>query len=107
MTTRNKRILVVGAGAAGMSCATGLAQHPDRFDVTLIEAQDYCGGQMFSIPLSEEKFGAAWLNQGVQGYVLIVPTFAEGKQSESALRGSYIYHHTFRILRQLGHDVHP
>ena len=31
-----KRVLVVGAGAAGMSCADGLAKHPDRFNVTLI-----------------------------------------------------------------------
>lgn len=31
-----KRVLVVGAGAAGMACADGLAQHSDKFDVTLI-----------------------------------------------------------------------
>lgn len=31
-----KRVLIVGAGAAGMSCADSLAQHTDRFDVTLI-----------------------------------------------------------------------
>lgn len=29
-------MLVVGAGAAGMSCADGLAKHPDKFDVTII-----------------------------------------------------------------------
>lgn len=29
-------MLVVGAGAAGMACADGLAQHSDKFDVTLI-----------------------------------------------------------------------
>jgi NADPH-dependent 2,4-dienoyl-CoA reductase/sulfur reductase-like enzyme len=29
-------VLVVGAGAAGMSCADGLAKHPDKFDVTII-----------------------------------------------------------------------
>lgn len=88
MTTRSKRrVLVVGAGAAGMSCATALAQHPDRFDVTLIEAQDYCGGQMFSIPLSEERFGAAWLNQGVQGYVFIGLASVEGSISISSPGG--------------------
>lgn len=31
-----KRVLVVGAGAAGMACADGLARHPDRFEVTII-----------------------------------------------------------------------
>lgn len=61
------RVLVVGAGAAGMSCANQLAQHPDRFAVTLVEASDYCGGQAFSIPLDEHRHGADWLNQGVQG----------------------------------------
>lgn len=51
-----------------MSCADGLSNHPDRFDVTLIEAQNYCGGQAFSIPIDKEKYGASWMNQGVQGY---------------------------------------
>lgn len=62
-----KRVLVVGAGAAGMSCAEQLSQHPEKYDVTLVEAQDYCGGQAFSIPIDEEKHGAPWMNQGVQG----------------------------------------
>ncbi|EIN12852.1 FAD/NAD(P)-binding domain-containing protein [Punctularia strigosozonata HHB-11173 SS5] len=83
-----KRVLVVGAGAAGMSCADMLSQHPDKFDVTLVEAQDYCGGQAFSIPIDEEKHGAAWLNQGVQG-------------------GSWIYHHTIRMFNRQGYDVSP
>ena len=64
-----KRVLVVGAGAAGMACAEQLSHHPDRFDVTVIDAQDYCGGQAFSIPIDEKKHGAPFLNQGVQGCV--------------------------------------
>ncbi|KAJ8082238.1 hypothetical protein PM082_008085 [Marasmius tenuissimus] len=88
MAPKQKRVLVVGAGAAGMACADTLAQHPEKFDVTLVEAQDYCGGQMFSIPLDKEKFGAEWLNQGVQG-------------------GSYIYHHTFHFFEKVGHHAHP
>ncbi|KAF9269470.1 FAD/NAD(P)-binding domain-containing protein [Marasmius fiardii PR-910] len=88
MNPTQKRVLVVGAGAAGMSCADTLAQHPDKFSVTLVDAQDYCGGQMFSIPLDKEKHGAEWLNQGVQG-------------------GSHIYHHTFHMFEKLGHYSHP
>jgi len=75
---QRKRVLVVGAGAAGMSCADALGNHPDQFEVTLIDAQAYCGGQAFSIPIDKNKYGSEWMNQGVQG-------------------GSYIYQsvHTF------------
>lgn len=72
----------------GMSCAHHLAQHPDRFDVTLIDAADYCGGQAFSIPIDKNKHGASWLNQGVQG-------------------GSYIFHHTMTMFSRLGHVANP
>ncbi|KAK4226435.1 flavin-containing amine oxidasedehydrogenase [Podospora fimiseda] len=80
---QKKRVLVVGAGAAGMSCAHHLAQHPEKFDVTLIEATNYCGGQAFSIAIDKDKHGASWLNQGVQG-------------------GSYIFHHTMTMFARQG-----
>jgi len=50
-----------------MSCAHHLAEHPDKFDVTVVDAVDYCGGQAFNIPIDKERYGASWLNQGVQG----------------------------------------
>ncbi|GAB7330103.1 hypothetical protein MBLNU13_g01786t1 [Cladosporium sp. NU13] len=83
-----KKVLVVGAGAAGMSCAHHLAEHPDKFDVTLVDAVDYCGGQAYSIPLDKEKTGASWLNQGVQG-------------------GSYIFHHTMTMFSRNGFWADP
>ncbi|KAF2205088.1 FAD/NAD(P)-binding domain-containing protein [Delitschia confertaspora ATCC 74209] len=86
--TRKKRVLVVGSGAAGMSCSHHLAEHPDKFDVTLIDAANYCGGQAFSIPLDKEKHGASWLNQGVQG-------------------GSYIFHHTMTMFARQGYHADP
>ncbi|KAJ3782038.1 FAD/NAD(P)-binding domain-containing protein [Lentinula aff. detonsa] len=85
---RPKRVLVVGAGAAGMACADTLAQHPDRFHVSVVEAQSHCGGQMFSIPIDQKEYGARWLNQGVQG-------------------GSHIYHHTFYVFKKLNHHPQP
>lgn len=85
---KRKRVLVVGAGAAGMACVDLLADHPDRFDVTLIEAQGYCGGQAFSIDIDEKKYGVPWMNQGVQG-------------------GSYIYHHTFSRFHKYGYEEKP
>ncbi|KAI1823782.1 FAD/NAD(P)-binding domain-containing protein [Xylaria intraflava] len=83
-----KRVLVVGAGAAGMSAAYHLSQHPEKFAVTLIEAQDYCGGQAFSIPLDKSRHGASWCNQGVQG-------------------GSYIFHHTLTMFAREGYAASP
>ncbi|KAI5457903.1 hypothetical protein BGZ63DRAFT_364514 [Mariannaea sp. PMI_226] len=83
---KRRHIVVVGAGAAGMSCATTLANHPDRFKVTVIEKSDVVGGQATSIPLDEQKFGAAWMNNGVQG-------------------GSPIFKHTFNYFDQYGHEA--
>ncbi|KAF2192471.1 hypothetical protein K469DRAFT_735456 [Zopfia rhizophila CBS 207.26] len=40
-----KKVVVVGAGAAGMSCAHHPAEHPDKFEITLMDAIDYCDGQ--------------------------------------------------------------
>jgi hypothetical protein len=71
-----------------MSCAHHLANHPDQFDVTIVDAVDYCGGQAYSIPLDKEKTGAGWLNQGVQG-------------------GSYIFHHTLTMFARNGFRADP
>ncbi|GME33227.1 fad dependent oxidoreductase [Neofusicoccum parvum] len=86
--SKGKKVLVVGAGAAGMSCAHHLSAHPDAFSVTLIDSVDYCGGQAFSIPIDKTKHGASWLNQGVQG-------------------GSYIFHHTLTAFARQGHAANP
>jgi predicted NAD/FAD-binding protein len=83
-----KKILIVGAGAAGMSAAYHLSEQPDKYDVTLIDAVDYCGGQAFSIPLNKERHGASWFNQGVQG-------------------GSYIFHHTLTMFQRQGYHADP
>ncbi|KZP01273.1 FAD/NAD(P)-binding domain-containing protein [Calocera viscosa TUFC12733] len=85
-----KRVLIVGAGAAGMSTAHHLTLGPNasNYHVTLVEASDYCGGQAFSIPIDEEWHGASWLNQGVQG-------------------GSHIFHHTLRLFERYGTPATP
>jgi hypothetical protein len=71
-----------------MSCAHQLAEHPDKFIVTLVEANNYCGGQAFSIPLDKNRTGASWMNQGVQG-------------------GSYIFHHTMTMFAHQGFRADP
>ncbi|KAH8879395.1 flavin-containing amine oxidasedehydrogenase-like protein [Thozetella sp. PMI_491] len=82
---KQKHVVIVGGGAAGMSCAATLAQHPERFKITLLEKAPVCGGQAISIPIDEKKFGASWLNNGVQG-------------------GSPIFKHTFNFFRRYSYE---
>lgn len=70
-----------------MSCAAGLARHPDKFKVTIIEREPVTGGQATSVAVDREKYGAEWMNDGVQG-------------------GSPIFSHTFHFFRALGHEPH-
>ena len=71
-----------------MATAYHLSNHPDKFDVTLVDAVDYCGGQAFSVPLDKERHGASWFNQGVQG-------------------GSFIFHHTLTMFARQGYHADP
>ncbi|KAJ5712410.1 hypothetical protein N7493_008878 [Penicillium malachiteum] len=88
MSTTKKKVAIIGAGAAGMSCASTLANHPEQFEVTMFDIESHTGGQATSIPLDGAKYGASWLNDGVQG-------------------GSAIFRHTFRFFRQYGHEPQP
>ncbi|CAF1085003.1 unnamed protein product [Rotaria sp. Silwood1] len=83
-----KRVLIIGVGSAGMSFANQLAEHPEKFDVSLINSIDRCSRQAFSIFVDKEKYGATWFNQGVQG-------------------GSPVFHHTFRMFERQGYQVSP
>ncbi|KAI9683201.1 MAG: hypothetical protein M1829_005992 [Trizodia sp. TS-e1964] len=82
-----QHVVIIGAGAAGMSCAASLANHPDRYKVTIIERAGVCGGQATSISLDKDKYGTTWLNDGVQG-------------------GSPIFRHTLKFFREYGHEPH-
>ncbi|KAI9844110.1 MAG: hypothetical protein M1837_005824 [Sclerophora amabilis] len=82
---KKKHVVIIGAGAAGMSCAASLAQHPEKFKVTMIERMGVTGGQATSISLDKEKYGTSWMNDGVQG-------------------GSPIFRHTFNYFRKYGYE---
>jgi NAD(P)-binding Rossmann-like domain len=71
-----------------MSAAYHLSQHSEKFEVTLIDAVNYCGGQAFSVPIDKDKHGASWFNQGVQG-------------------GSNIFHHTMTMFARQGYHADP
>ncbi|KAL8947506.1 MAG: hypothetical protein Q9222_006225 [Ikaeria aurantiellina] len=79
-----KNVVIVGGGAAGMSCAATLIQHPEKFNVTILERMSVVGGQATSIPLDEKKHGTSWMNDGVQG-------------------GSPAFKHTLNYFRKYGH----
>lgn len=80
-----KKVVIVGGGAAGMSCAATLAQHPNKYQVTIIERMSVVGGQATSIPIDKEKYGTSWMNDGVQG-------------------GSPAFKHTFNFFKRYGHE---
>ncbi|KAK2459902.1 hypothetical protein APHAL10511_008102 [Amanita phalloides] len=85
-TTTNSektRILIVGAGAAGLSAAYAFSQHPDRYDVRVYERSSYAGGMATSAPIDRSMYGADYINDGVQG-------------------ASPVFHNTFAIFDMLG-----
>ncbi|CAE6460581.1 unnamed protein product [Rhizoctonia solani] len=61
------RVCIVGAGASGMSCAYALGKHPDKYQVTIFDKQPEAGGMATSIPIDAERYGASYINDGVQG----------------------------------------
>ncbi|KAL9578083.1 MAG: hypothetical protein Q9212_005952 [Teloschistes hypoglaucus] len=79
-----KSVVIIGGGAAGMSCAATLAQHPDKFNVTILERMSVVGGQATSISLDKEKYGTSWMNDGVQG-------------------GASSFKHTINFFQKYGH----
>jgi len=72
------RVAIVGAGAAGLSAAYAISNHPDKFVVTVFEKEHVTGG------IDPKLCGASYINDGVQG---CSPAFAN----------------TLRIFRVLGY----
>jgi predicted NAD/FAD-binding protein len=77
------RVLIIGGGAAGMSAAYAFSQHPERFDVTLYERSSATGGMATSLPIENDKYGADYINDGVQG-------------------ASPVFHNTYAMFEKLG-----
>ncbi|KAI0790632.1 FAD/NAD-P-binding domain-containing protein [Abortiporus biennis] len=83
--SRPKRVCIIGAGASGMSAAYALSRHPDLFSVTVFDKEGVAGGMATSIDIDSKKYGASYINDGVQG---CSPTFAN----------------TMRMFRMLGYE---
>lgn len=63
MKDQRKRVLIVGAGAAGTAAAYCLGKHQDRFSVDLWEKCPVAGGVATSTDVKDNDF----INDGVQG----------------------------------------
>jgi len=85
------RVVIVGAGAAGMSAALSLAQDPLKFHVTVWERAPVPGGSAISFDIPEKqrgRLGAAYYNAGVQG-------------------GSPAFKNTLNLVNLLGFETQP
>ncbi|WP_419930463.1 FAD-dependent oxidoreductase [Candidatus Poriferisodalis sp.] len=49
-----RRIAIIGGGMSGLGAAWALAQHPDRFDFRLFEANDRLGGNAFTADMPQD-----------------------------------------------------
>ena len=67
MATHHHRVAIVGAGAAGLSAAYALSNHPDKFSVTVFEKEPVPGGMASSMDIDRDLYGASYINDGVQG----------------------------------------
>ncbi|KAG8221447.1 hypothetical protein J3R82DRAFT_1643 [Butyriboletus roseoflavus] len=85
---QRKRVAIIGAGAAGMSAAYALSLHPDRFSVTIFEQSSSAGGMAMSSPLDKSKYGADYINDGVQG-------------------ASPVFYNTYAMFDKLGFKASP
>ena len=65
--------------------AYALSRHPDKYQVTVFDKESVAGGMATSISIDSEKYGASYINDGVQG---CSPAFAN----------------TMRMFRQLGFE---
>lgn len=60
------------------------------------------GGQATSISLDKEKYGADWMNDGVQGGSLVGATKSWSRQYSHV---SQIFKHTFNFFKKYGHEA--
>ena len=78
-----KKILIIGAGAAGIACAYSLSLFPEQYELHVWEKSNKAGGVAFSEEIELENGEKQLINVGVQG-------------------GSSTYRNTLRIHQILG-----
>jgi len=50
-----RRIAIIGAGVAGLGAAWALHKHPDRFDITVFEANAAIGGNAMTVDMPQDN----------------------------------------------------
>ncbi|PWZ03502.1 hypothetical protein BCV70DRAFT_18495 [Testicularia cyperi] len=80
---QKKRVIVVGAGASGMSACHAFSNSPKEFDVVLYDKQCSLGGSATSYQLPDPaKYRSQYINDGVQG-------------------ASPVFYNTFKVFEQV------
>ncbi len=89
---QRERVVVIGAGVAGLSCAKKLmAEEKGRFDVTVLEARERIGGRVSTCDGLEE--GANWIHE----YVKANPLFELAGQA--GMEGVFGDRYSIRVLK--------
>lgn len=106
---RKPRIAIVGAGLAGLRCASVLLEHRDEFEVTLIEGRDRVGGRVHQAKLPGSGHvvdcGPNWIHGTEDNPILDVA--AEAKIPLSRWdENTYIYDEDGRLLAQSDSDIY-
>ncbi|KAI0151336.1 flavin-containing amine oxidoreductase [Pestalotiopsis sp. NC0098] len=106
---RKPRIAIVGAGLAGLRCASVLLEHGDEFEVTLIEGRDRVGGRVHQAKMPGSGHivdcGPNWIHGTEDNPILDVA--AEAKIPLSRWdENTYIYDEDGRLLAQSDSDIY-
>lgn len=97
MTYDDPRIIIIGAGAAGLSCATKLMEFGFE-NISILEAENRIGGRIHTQQFGDNviDFGAQWVH-GQDGNVVY-----EMVQQNDCLETTGEIYHTFECIRSNG-----
>ena len=99
------RVVVVGAGIAGLSCAFDLITHDPSLDVVLFEADDRTGGKILTTPfagMAVDEAADAFLARVPWAHDLCIELDLASELTSPASNRAYIY--SYGALRRIPTD---